>query len=393
MNQQTMFETEPASAKPKAGSLVIGSQQRKALSKAQHTFNKLTKQVEKLRNEIESKTKDLDEGIAYYGREIHPVELQLAAVNRQFVKLLHRFYSDRKMLSKKEKRTLREVIQEQMSRIFTMDNTPPDEEMKIIFRDIEGMDYDKAMEDDFEDIREDAEAMFQSMGMDVDMSDVNMETFEEDLARKAKEFEEKAKSQWEEQQQRRANRRKTAKQLEKEAKEKQKEEIRQRSVSVIYKQLVKALHPDLERDEMLKMEKEALMKEAVAAYEKNDLHQLLRLEMLWLNKESDHLDSLTDEKLEIYNQLLKEQVNELKMQRDMVMMHPKYQKLLRNPFKIPIMKTTVGALAVKKQDLERTIAAMEESIRRLNGSNPSAELEAIMQAYIDLSRSFDFGKV
>jgi len=379
--QTTLFETELLNEPKHSGSLIIGARKKQLLTKAQQTFNRLSKQVEKLQKEIESQEKDFDACLAFYGSEIYPVEKELADTTKQLVKLLHRFYLDRKLLSKKEKKVLKEILANELKSLFSLEKTPPDDEVKTIFKNVEGVDYDKAAEEDFKLMREETEAMFESMGVDFDMSDVTRDSFEEDMARKAKEFQERRKAEHEEEANKKAARNKTAKQLEREAKEKQKEEARQRGISVIYRQLVKALHPDLERDEARKAEKGALMQEAVAAYEKNDLHSLLRLEMQWLNKESDHLDSLSNEKIEVYIQLLKEQAEELKLQRDMVGAHPKYQPLMREHFGLYLKPASMFTLKNEKKELENEITSKQASIRALNGSNPVQEISAIIHEY------------
>lgn len=349
-----------------------------------------------MQQEIESRGKDLDACLDFYGSKIYPVEQKLADVTREFLLLLHRFYRDSKLLSKKEKKLLKEVLGEQLEDFLSLKKSPPDDDVKNIFKDVKGIGYEEAADEGFEFLKEETEAMFGSMGVDFDMSDVTRDSFEEDMARKMKEMQEKMQTEWEKKASRLSARKKTAKQLEREAKEKQKEEAQQRGISVIYRQLVKALHPDLERDEARKAEKVALMQEVVAAYEKNDLHSLLRLEMQWLNKESGHLDNLSNEKLEIYNELLKEQIQELKLQRDMVGAHPKYQPLMREQFGMIFSLSNMVTLQNEKKDLEKSIAAKEASIHALNGSNPVREIHSIFYQFnsasgIFESSDFDFG--
>ncbi len=58
------------------------------------------------------------------------------------------------------------------------------------------------------------------------------------------------------------------------------------------------------------------MKQLVVAYEKNDFHALLQLELQWIYKEENNLELLSEEKLNIYIQVLKEQEQELEKQKD-----------------------------------------------------------------------------
>ena len=102
----------------------------------------------------------------------------------------------------------------------------------------------------------------------------------------------------------------------------------QKNIATIYKQLAKLFHPDLEQDENRKLEKELLMKELTAAYETKNLHALLTLELRWIHGENDHLATLTDEKLAIYLQILKEQAYELSVQKNEMIYQPQYYVLM-----------------------------------------------------------------
>src|SRR5262249_2965949 len=117
---------------------------------------------------------------------------------------------------------------------------------------------------------------------------------------------------------------KTKRQFKQEERMRQAEQARKKNITSIYRQLAKVLHPDLESDEARRQSKVALMQELTTAYHRNDLHTLLRLELEWIQREEGNLERLTDEKLAIYNQVLKDQLFELNLEIDGLAYHPRY---------------------------------------------------------------------
>ena len=80
------------------------------------------------------------------------------------------------------------------------------------------------------------------------------------------------------------------------------------AIRTIFRQLASALHPDREPDEQARLRKTALMSEVNAAYEKNDLTTLLRLQMQVTQGGPQSAARMADDKLIAMSVLLKEQV-------------------------------------------------------------------------------------
>lgn len=80
------------------------------------------------------------------------------------------------------------------------------------------------------------------------------------------------------------------------------------AIRTIFRQLASALHPDREPDEQERLRKTALMSEVNAAYEKNDLTTLLRLQMQVSQVSPQSTARMADDKLIAMSLLLKEQV-------------------------------------------------------------------------------------
>jgi hypothetical protein len=167
--------------------------------------------------------------------------------------------------------------------------------------------------------------------------------------------------------------------MQREQRERQAEEARKKSIATIYKQLARVLHPDFEQDAARKEEKVVLMQELTAAYRNNDLHTLLRLEMEWIEREQGDVQRLTDEKLAIYNQVLREQAWELEREVSDLAFHPRYQTLakLGDPWDLRVR----GVGPAQAHELDCVIALMEEEVGKFNGGRSISEIRAAIRLY------------
>ena len=383
MKQPTLFDILPEIEPTTTNTLIIGKQTAKTLSKSQQIFNRLSQKIENLQDELQSKTKILDECLMFYGNVIHPLEQEMLILQKEVTKLLYKFYMNNKFvignLGNKKRQILKDIISVQLDNILCGDKNEPDEEIKHIYQNIFGVSYEAVAKEGFSEIINKMESMFSNMGLDVDLSDIDIKSGEEDIFRKIKEIEEKAKRDLENEQASQGVKKKTKKQLAKELKEQQIEEARNRNISSIYKQLAKVLHPDLEQDTAIKIEKESLMKQLTAAYETHDLHTLLRLEIQWIHKENSHLETLSENKLEIYIQLLKEQIKELEEEHYMLSHHPRYLPL--NDFYHESSLPNIQILTSKKNQIKEIIGSLNNSIQRLKGDDPLSELRDIIRIF------------
>ncbi len=122
--------------------------------------------------------------------------------------------------------------------------------------------------------------------------------------------------------------------LERERRKQEVEAAKKRDFKSLYKQLAKALHPDLEIDPELRTHKEAWMKRLTTAHAAGDLREMLVIEMEWLGEEADNLAKASDDKLEVYALVLKEQVTEIRQQTRDLFLQPEFTPLRRfiSPF-------------------------------------------------------------
>lgn len=367
---------------------LIISSQKQPLTKEQQAFNKLVKQIEKLRQETQKVTEVLDDKLKYYTEHLHPLEQVLTEQHKELILCYFDIYSNQKFLTKNERNTLKKLIVQELESHFKI-NENPDEALKKMYEQITGKSFDKLTEEGFEEMKKEMANVFESFGFDMDLSKMHKDMSEEDMARTMAEMQSAYQEKINENEQNTQQRRKTARQLQQEEKERLMEEARNKNISSIYRQLAKAFHPDLEQDEMRKAEKEILMKQLTIAYENKDLHTLLRLELDWIHKEEERAAELTGEKLKIYNAVLKEQVQELKQEIHMIKIHPRYQPISKylNWFDDDIVKIN---LPLKKDQLGSEINSMKKSIKTLKGPGTLKEIKEVIWLFKEQQKQQPF---
>ncbi|MFT4019049.1 MAG: hypothetical protein QM668_18950 [Agriterribacter sp.] len=190
------------------------------------------------------------------------------------------------------------------------------------FYAVEPTDKDKALYSQYNDVSFDEEVESQQAGMaeiftDLLYQQTGLKIDPSILNEKNPDFE-KIQAHFEEQlnkntgtDKKKDKKKKNQRTIDKEIKEKQKETLKQKSIRSIFLSLAKILHPDTETDENAKAEKEEYMKRVTVAYNNRNLPELLELEMQWVHKHENQLADTPEETLKLYNELLKEQAENL----------------------------------------------------------------------------------
>src|SRR3990170_5923772 len=180
MKQTTLFDLLPENKTTKTDTLIIGKQTAKTLSILQQTFNRLSQKIEKLKDALQNKTKILDECLMFYGTAIHPLEQEMLILQKEAAKLLYKFYMNKKLvvgnLGNKKRQILKEIIITQLDNILCSDENEPDEEIKNIYQNIFGVSYEAAAKEDFSEVINEMESMFSNMGLDIDLSDIDIKS-------------------------------------------------------------------------------------------------------------------------------------------------------------------------------------------------------------------------
>lgn len=374
--------------------LVISTADKKSLSKNQLAFNKLTQRISKLHKEIEKKYLLFDNAIKHYANTIPPLRQEKAKYARTILDSLWAIYKEKK-LPKADIRILKEMMQEQLRTVFSSLNKEPDEALKNIFRNLQGETYESYKRKENEYIKEEVEDMFGDYDIDIDLDDVEVNS--EAMAEKIREAKQKLFEQQERAQQqhehKQKHKKKSAKQQEKEKQQQEVDELKQKNISTIYKQLAKLFHPDLEQDENRRAEKEILMKELTTAYQAKNLHALLTLELKWIHKETDHLESLTEEKLNTYIQVLQEQAQELENEKYRISQLPRYS-VLAEEFGHLATSNPLNAVERAQHELDQEVRQMQFDIQQLTSNNPIKYIKKMIQQYEDsLEHDYDFDDI
>jgi len=349
----------------------------RSLTPAQRTFNRLVAQVEKLREKLERETRRLDASLQYHAEHLHPRLQRISAVRKDLIRGLARFLDDRQ-LTKKQRELLRMAIADQLETVALEGASIDEDDLRRIFSRVHGMRYEDAAREELDQVRSEMEFVFSDLGVDVDFSDLSPDTTEEELAarmaRVAAQLRAKSSELPPEEERPRSK-----KQRERDERARQAEEARKKGIAAIYKQLARVLHPDLEPDPERRERKLAFMQELTAAYRANDLHTLLRLELTWIEREERNLDRLTEAKLAIYNQVLRDQVTELKDEIDNLKYHPRYEAIVfpDGPFGMSVRHDGPA----RAWHMDRAIPAIEASVERLRGKAALKEVLVSIRAF------------
>jgi hypothetical protein len=352
--------------------IVVG--RNKTLSKNQITFNRLTKRIEQLQGIIQTETAKLESLLKIYLAEILEQKLALAESRVMVAKALGA--STKKIkFGKRQYEDVRTVILDLCEEAFV--EIEPDKETEAFYDAWAETSYrDEARSQTDAMKREIADHARAALDIDIDLDDIEdtPEGFARFARRLQNEFEEK------EQAGQHSRQKKSKKQLEREGLRKQEEAQTLKSMRNIYLSLAKALHPDTITDPEEKNRKEELMKKVTAAYSDRDLSMLLKLEMEWVRTEGHALDTLPDDQLKLYIASLKEQVEALEQERDVLYMNPRFADVSEFAgFPESSAKQQIKKAA---QDYQRAIKGLKDLMTVFSKTAPKKEIVSFVKSYI-----------
>ena len=267
-------------ASPADRSLAVRSTPGRPLGKEERAFNRALARLQALSRALDEEKRRLDRLLVFHAAEIRPRTDRAVALRVGLVRALAPFLDDRR-LTKAQHRVLRRILVEQLDDVLTH-LEKPDADLQALFERLHDVSYAQAVQDDIEEAQAGMAAIFDELGLDVEVPELRADMTEEDAAaaaaqlahelRRAEESRDAAKQ--------KPRHEKTARAAEERAR--RHEQLRKDSLGAVYRRLAKELHPDLERDPAEREKKSRVMQDITAAYTRGDLHALLQLELEWL---------------------------------------------------------------------------------------------------------------
>lgn len=288
------------------------------LSRLQTQFNSYTQKIDALKQFITQAKTNLDFGRNLYNDKISGVYIKMRTVDIDIIYTLDKHFEDPKATKAFKKNISYYIVAEVPAMIEATD----EEKLKAIYVKHNGQSYEEEMEEKNSEANDMMKNMF---GFDMNDPEKMAEFMNKQKGSSFQDFmnsmlgsmgnmendKNDQKSAKNENHQQRESKKKTAAQVAKELKAEQEAKNIGQASRKIYTELVKQFHPDREHDELERERKTEIMKRITIAYEKNDLFDLLKLQLEYLQIDKNHINKLADDKLKYYNKILKEQLEEL----------------------------------------------------------------------------------
>jgi hypothetical protein len=365
---------DDADPRPASGprGLTVRPSRGRPLTARQKAFNRLIAKVERLRERFRTEQARLDEALIFHAEHVRPRITQAIRLRTDLVRELAPYLADRR-LKAADRRVLSSILIDQLDDVLAHETDPP-ADLRALFTRLHGVDFDAAVADEMDGARVELEAMFEDMGLDIDLSDFHAGMSEADLAAQAAGLAERVREQARAAESgTRPGRRRSKREAEAEARQRKIDAARKTSLTSIYRRLAKVLHPDLEPDPSARERKSQIMQELTEAHARQDLHTLLRLEIEWMQGEGHDPARLADDAVAIYNEALNQQIAEMEFSLSMLYDHPKYADLIEDlDFGVRIVADGPAQVAA----LDDAIALLSAGVERLRSDRAFDEVRS-----------------
>ncbi|MEM7108443.1 MAG: hypothetical protein AAF519_09470 [Bacteroidota bacterium] len=348
-SQYSLFDEYEAVKNPKTTDVVksfsvkADKEDSPSLKRLKNNFNNRLKTIKKLKEEIEGLPAVFASLNELYGQEVKGTEDVLNAVRYDVMEGLDQLF-ERKSLSNSNKMEVSSLIVEQMTALNEAGCGYDDKYLK----------YTKLPDfsSESDDYREAIEDMVKGM---MGLDEVDLEDILGEKRLNPEEFAEKYQSQIDE---KIHEEEKRDYELKKQKLDRDIQSGFQDHFMKTYKSLAKKIHPDLEKDEHVKKEKEAIMQELAQAKDNKDLFQLIAIK-LKIEKIENGNAAIDERHLQEYAERLLEQKKELERHIFMMKHHSGWNSWLYQNFYAKHKKTTITHLKNHAQDLLEEIDELE----------------------------------
>ena len=347
------------------------------LSKAQKEFNRLTQKI----GDLEQQLADFRQSASSLQQRVHkeyvPLLNELNQLRADLVRVFDRAY-ERNDGTKTEKKKLADLIS---GLAYDLISEHGLDELKPIFDKYNADSFettDLDVDTQVSDVMKETVASMYGITFDPDVDVSTQEKFMAYVDEQMRARQEANADRQQQAEQKRAQKPKTAKQLEREAKKQTEERNITKAVRTLYMDLVKTFHPDREPDEAEKERKTEIMQRVTEAYEKSDLLALLRLQLEFNRIDQQHLERLADDQLRYYNKILKQQAEELDSELFGI------QSQLADAMGQPFMM--VGSVLGLEMSFNNDIRSLKRSVKATKKDIKDLSDPAILKAWLKTYR-------
>ena len=268
------------------------------LSKEQKAFNAKILAIKTLQEELERLSTNIPKAVEVYNKTIQPYKKEYNKIRKEFIIILD-VYGSKVKFTKRDKEILSNYILIEIS-----DLLEENEDLQDLYTKYNGLCHTEQIKMEEEELKIRAADFFKThFKAEIDMS-LSLDEMQEEMHRKLSEG---SKDQFAKEKQPK----KSKAELNRDKKVKETEEIQRKSIREIYLDLIKVFHPDTEQEPDKKIEKEEISKNITVAYRNNDLFSLIKLETAYLERNSERISKLSEDRLKLYNDMLTKQKKEL----------------------------------------------------------------------------------
>ncbi len=287
------------------------------LSKEQKNFNMYIERLKKLNEDLIYLEKQTQHVLVRVEGELMPLKQKMFDQARLLVLELDTQLEKLPKLTRKQRQRAIDILVEYALPLIVehgkIDLIP------LIEKYERQADLDNKRKQAQSDFKDEMRNIVRQMNLDLDVEQIETEyDFQMELAKAI------AKQQEQDETQNQIENLKTDKQQEKEAKMKARERQISLSTKIIYKNLVKAFHPDKEPDEQKRIQKTERMQQINHAYQSDNLLLLLEIQNQYMNQAS--VQNFDNQELKNMNILLQRQIKDLKNKCDELQQNPYFTK-------------------------------------------------------------------